>query len=231
MAYRSRYRKYKPKVYKTGRRARRMILNKAIRQYQNKRVHWFKRKIQMSVNQLVQGTSDALASMFFALDAVYTPGTAFSAASYTIPNYTEFTNLYDCYRILGVKVNFIPRHIDTNTPTFAAGNGSALLWYAVDTNDGAVPGTITSLAEYGTSKCRYMYKPFSIFLSPKSVNPVYETGVTNAYEARSKRWIDTNDPDVPHYGIKIGIPASTAATGFFKMDVTLTYYIQCKQTK
>lgn len=210
---------------------RKMILSKAVNQYYKKNVHWFKRKFQMSVNQLVQGTTDNFASMFFTLSNINTPGTLFSASSYALPNYTEFTNLYDCYRILGVKVNFIPRHIDTNTPSYASGNGSALLWYSIDTNDGAVPSSLQTLAEYNTSKCRYMYKPFSIFLTPKSVNQVYESAITNAYEAKGKRWIDTGDPDVPHYGIKLGVPASTASTGFFKMDVTVTYYIQCKQSK
>ena len=73
----------------------------------------------------------------------------------------------------------------------------------------------------------------SIFLKPKFLTPIYRgAAATFGYNTGSRGWLDTNSPDILHYGLEYGwtnfsqtLP-SDAET--LNVSIQLTYYVSLK---
>lgn len=131
-----------------------------------------------------------------------------------LPNYTEFTALYDMYKINCVKLSFIPQ-MDINNSLTSVNNpmASARFFSAIDYNDATAPTAIDDLRQYQTCKMtpilrthkRVIFKPKILDTSSYSISP----------------WISTASPSTNYYGLKIGVEpmSSTSST-------TMTYTIE-----
>ena len=87
-----------------------------------------------------------------------------------LPNYTDYTNLFDQYRIDRVSVMFFPRTgnvSDSNIQT-VSGQGIQLLTTAIDLSGSttATP-TIADLLEYGSVEQHLLTKPVTISFQPR----------------------------------------------------------------
>lgn len=153
------------------------------------------------------------------------------------PSSTEFTNLYDQYRIKGVKRTFIYSQTGADT-TGAIGPygpaGAPMLYMVRDYDDAATPSAVSEFLQRPYCTIRRLTGITKTFIRPKMAGSVYNGGTT-AYGPKSG-WIDVGYPDVPHYAIKwIVIPqgGSTTALGtiYGTLRVIDRYYLQFKNPR
>lgn len=139
-----------------------------------------------------------------------------------LPNSTEFTNLYDEYKIQKVVLTFIPGR---NINTFSTNQLFGQIAYVVDHDDAAVPTSSSTLFQYPSCKIKSVRSQFSVTINPKLASSVYN-GLTDAYSARSQ-YVDCAYADVPHYGFKYYMsPSGVSST--ISYDIYARYYVSFK---
>lgn len=209
---------------KTTRRFKRRF-NKSVKLYRpplSKKIHYFKRTYM--VDYSVNDTLTNYASMFRLND---------------LPSYTEFTNLFDQFRITGVKINFI---FDKNTslislsPTEVHNPNIPNLVWVYDFDDASALANMTDYEQYESFKCKQLIRPIRLFIRPKPSMAAYAGAAWNGYmQGSNKVWIDCSTPGVEYYGIKWatsgemggGVGANFNGT----LRVFYTVYIQCRDTR
>lgn len=217
MAY---YRKRRYVRRRRGRKRtwRRTFKSRKVRYGKSGTIHQYIRFVNRGTVNCVAGTSGTYGSLTFKLSDVPAP--------------TDFTNLYDAYRIKAVKVNFIP----VTNVTFRQNAGdlavsgtaySDRFFTVLDFNDTTTPSTINQLREY--KNCRYSSytRVHKRFLYPK---PLFEMS-GNIPSTAGNPWIPTASTNVDYYGIKYGFehPTSIATGTYFVIECK--YYLQLRQPK
>lgn len=176
-----------------------------------------------------------------------TTGSATRAEKFTfdsIKGYTEFTALYDRYKITCVQMELTlitnpnsanPLNINAagattyyNNPT----NWYPKLWYVRDYDDEST-ATIDALKERANVKCIILRpnKVYKIKIRPAVLLQTYRTVSTTGYAPKWKNWIDMVDVDVPHYGIKYDVDCQGLDPNDsypFKIRVEYKYFFTCK---
>lgn len=140
---------------------------------------------------------------------------------------SDFTNLFDRFKLTGVKATFLYQVSD------ATAGGSAVLptiMYATDYDDDLVP-LYSDMRQKQNVKQRILTanRPFSIFYRPKlngiiSVNDTFNFGLAGA-----KGWVDAQQTAADHFGLKFSINNmySTASTNT-QLEIKFTYYFSMK---
>lgn len=162
-------------------------------------------------------------------------GKAFSFALGNLPNYTDFTNLFDFYKILKIVVRFEPTFTDVNLSSEIAAPGllNNVKHYRVvhDFNDDTPPASETELFQYSNLKSHAANCPFEVVLYPKVAQPVY-SGVLAGYQAAPPSWCDSAYVNVVHYGLKMWVPGmGNIAQGALMCRVIPTFYVALKNPK
>lgn len=171
-----------------------------------------------------------------------TGGLAYGAASFllsNLPGYTEFTALFDQYRLNCVVANFVWRSSGLSTIETANNNlvGMPIMYSVIDLDDATAPASISEIQEYGKHKTTYFstsrrHKSFKIY--PRNLNTIYRSGVTSAYTlGRRKAWLDITTTDTPHYGFKwaIDVPQGGGTVVESSFDIVYTIYVQFRQSR
>lgn len=120
--------------------------------------------------------------------------------------YADYVQLFDKYKIKGVKVTIIPLgQPSTNATTVGLANTNyATIAIAVDNDDASLPTSWNQIAVKQDCKIKRLSKPVSVYIrNPKIAQQIYD-GATSAYSP-TVGWIDSNYPSVPHYGLKFFI--------------------------
>lgn len=148
-------------------------------------------------------------------------------------NPSDFTNLFDRYRIN--KVTLVLTRMRNST-----GDGSASPYnrkIAVVWDDDANPLTQEdNYLEYGNCK-RYSIVgngDIRLTLYPKISAPLLNAGGSNnAYQTipSSKQWLKIEDDDVPHFGLKIFVPAGIAPVDYGLFIVRAKFHMSFKNSK
>lgn len=141
-----------------------------------------------------------------------------------LPSASEFTVLFDQYRIDKIKVVFMPRGDSAEAGT---NNNNTKLFTVLDYDDDTAVASIDALCQYENVKCSSVLKDHTRVLVPKFANAVYQSAVATAY-GPSTGWLDCNNSTVPHYGIKYGV---SAVAGANIVDIKTTYYLSFKNTR
>lgn len=155
-----------------------------------------------------------------------------------VRNPTELTNLYDQYKITGVKIRFkLTTNPDaasqTNTVNTLTANIFPKLLIVRDYDDIATE-TPNEMRERNNTKM-YILRPNSfidIFVRPAVRNQLYLDGVTTASSPLWGQWLDCSSSQVPHYGIKYSLDYE----GFnisqrFDLSIEKCYYISFKNAR
>lgn len=152
---------------------------------------------------------------------VTTPATAnsfsFGAFSYYVrlqdlPNYTEFTSLYDQYKIAGVKFRIIPFAVSPATGAAAssvASQPSCMFHMVTDLDDASKPTAsevgISALRQYTNYKSvnpfLYQRKGITRYFKPRVATAAYN-GAFTGYKSESFGWVDCDNPGIQGYGLK-----------------------------
>lgn len=144
-----------------------------------------------------------------------------------VPNYTEFTGLYDQYCIKGVKVTLIPRFTELSLGAAQIGN----VWSVLDYDDNATPATVSQLLQYQNLKRTQMNKIHSRYLKPAISQATFAPAGVVAYTVAKNKWIDVTYDTTTHFGVKLwfdGIPAASSPVIF---DATVKYYLAFKNVR
>jgi len=172
-------------------------------------VHYFKRNC--IVGTITSSTTVAV-------------GSAYTFTLTNLPGYTEFTALFDQYRLLKVMMQFIPA---TNVLTASATPlAHPVAVTAIDYDDGNTPTTTDELREFETCKIVQPFKVHYVNVIPRIAAAVYSGAFTSF--SNTKMWIDSASPTVQHYGVKFIADASTAVQIW---HVECCYYVACRNSR
>lgn len=149
---------------------------------------------------------------------------AYSFKLSDLPNYTQYTALYDEYRMVAVRVDFIPTQ-STGVPGTAS---VPALYTWIDTDDATTPSSLTS------GQCFQTYKAHGLLntmrtrkLIPEVAAALYTTSFAG-YGQMKNQWIDCNSPGVTHYALKYAVINGTSNDEYF--DVHASYYLEFRKT-
>lgn len=186
----------------------------------------------------INGVSSGVFNMQFAfkLEGVNVFVNGVSSTTLALPNYTEFTALYDQYRLDWIECNFI----FTNNTSSVNSPGTVLpvMYLAKDYDDTNV-ANYTDLQQYSTQTTWQLGMQHgsdgkkTIRIKPNVDVALYQ-GVTTGYARGKPMMIDTSSPSVPHYGIKIAYdPVFTpaAATNVGYLTCNFIYHMTMAHTK
>lgn len=153
-----------------------------------------------------------------------------------LPNYQEFSALFDQFRIRRVMMKFrlVQPPEASNTP--ATSQFFPDIYTTVDHDDASVPGDIDTVLSYGKCK-RGILKPnywFRYACYPTCAMQLYRTGTTTAYAPmKNGAWIDLGYPNTPYYAVKgaISNEAAGVTSAPLNIEVHLVMTVQFKNTR
>lgn len=160
-----------------------------------------------------------------------------------IPNVSEFSSLFDQYKLNGVMLQLkllnVPENNSYPNTNYANyGNFYPTIWYAPDHDDN---GTITLAQIKEFERVRHkVAKPnreMSIMLKPTPLIQMYNTALTANYGVPMRsRYLDMAKTETPHYGIKIvfdfeGLNLGATVGQSFSYKLNAKYYFSCMGTR
>lgn len=191
----------------------------------NRQMHMFKRTTRLTDVTASISSSGVLNNV----------ATAYQFNMNQLPNVSEFTTLFDQYKITGAKISFVPGGSVSNiTPlsgqSLAHSFGRVLS--AIDYDDINAPADENTMLQYGSLKITNPNATHTRWIKPKVLAAIYQSLTATSYESRNAPWIDVGNPAAPHYGLKLWInaPVSPVAASI-TYNVYLTLYFACKNVR
>lgn len=192
----------KPKIYRRGR----LQLKQP--------VHYFTRYQNGGTITALATTTSTFGVMYWELASV--------------PGFSEFTAMYDFYKINAVQANFIPLSNNSNYQNLGANAGLADYYNRIitvlDYNDRSIPTSLDSLRQYSNCKVTSNNIVHRRFLHPKPTIAMDEDSqASNVYgiaQAINTPWVSTASNQCEWYGIKFGIehPAPGGDEDIYKVE-------------
>jgi hypothetical protein len=157
-----------------------------------------------------------------------------SGAAYTfrltdVPQYTNFTALFDMYRIDAVEVEFLISQMGANMlyPT---------LYWTPDYDDATAPANANTILEFQTAEVYQFTEAKTAFrrlVQPRVANTVYNGIVASGYSTLPvNTFINSDTPGVAYYGMKywlVGYNSTTANQS--NIQIVLRYHLSFKYIK
>lgn len=156
-----------------------------------------------------------------------------------LTNYTEFTNLFEFYKITSWVIELVPRYdgfmgndtVDTTLPGIT-NQGATRVHVNIDPLDQGVPSgvydstTLNSMLESGSTRTYNGNRTVRIYIKNPAASDTI--GGTTGGRARS-RWISTGVSNVSHWGAKVFMQ-DVNLTGTFGQayDIFYTVYLKFK---
>lgn len=129
------------------------------------------------------------------------------------------TELFDMYRILTVKVIFVPRN-----PSYVTTLGSDC-FTVIDKDSATTPGSLSDLYGYDTLLMNQTGMYFERVLVPTIAGAAWAGAALPAMQVKGG-WLDTSYPNVQHYGLKYWMSPASASAPLY--DVKLQVHVQVK---
>lgn len=153
-----------------------------------------------------------------------------------LPNYTEFSYLFDQYKIVGVRMTFIysnnVSNLSSNTAVGSAlaNSGLPVLYWVYDSDDATPLANLNAMREYESYTARRLDRPVKIFVRPKHLTNIYVSAGVDAQAPDKQKWLDINQTSIPHYGVKFCldplIANQTSEIGLLRCE--MKYYVLCR---
>ncbi len=161
-----------------------------------------------------------------------TNGETLTALSFTlndVPLPSDFTSLFDQYRIIQVILEFIPVTQPFGPSTTATDLPS--VHTVIDYDDDTTPTSINTLRQYSTHQIVSNQSYFKRVLTPRFTIAAYSGAFTSYSLGPVNTWQDANSPGIIYYGVKVGTsPVTTVSGSFILYNVEATYTIQCSSS-
>lgn len=144
------------------------------------------------------------------------------------PNSSEFTNLFDQYRIVKVEMTWTPS-VTTAVTGSTADMQLPNINTVADFDDGVVPTNNSNLLQYQSYKSQRLDRAVSRIVSPRAALAVYNNAAIQGYAyADGPLWCNTSNPSIQHYGIKWALvwPAAGTATQQGNLILSMRYFLE-----
>lgn len=141
----------------------------------------------------------------------------------SLPNYTEFTNLFDAYRIIQMTVCFFPAVTMSATVPFPP------LYTVIDYDDDTNLTAVTQAFEYPTLQQSVAGSVVERTFNPCAANAAYSGAFTSYARMPRSTWVDVASPGVRYYALKWALPQATTAQTLW--NVTIRVVFQCKNVR
>lgn len=191
----------------------------------SKAMQWDQKEYRFKRSFLITNSGD---------DFQYASATGYNPVDLTItlaqlPNYTDFTSLFDKYKITHAQFKFIPHHNVGQVPLGPQSTSLARLITVIDQDDDATPTGLQQLMQYSSLEESCLDKERMRNFKPRPVVQAYRTATSTGYMAPDDAvWIDAAQTDVPHYCGKALIADTTAGpTNPRKLTIMCTVWITC----
>jgi len=128
-----------------------------------------------------------------------------------VPNVSEFTSLFDQYRIKKVTLMLIPNQ----TESIPSAANFGLMFRVIDYDDANLLTANTDYMQYQNCQLHPVVFPgiMEIPVVPRIASAVYGGGAFTSY-GNTEMWLDVASPSVEHYGVKLGISQTTVSVAF-----------------
>lgn len=148
--------------------------------------------------------------------------------------HTDLVNLFDRYRLAGVKLDFLYQQ---NTSDTAGGSCLPVMWSAYDFDDNVPPASATAIQVKGFCRQRVLNanRNFSVYIKPRLLKAVQTAGSTTTLSSSDRAgWLNSGSDDIEHLGFKIWVDnwmGSVAEAPKHILTIQPTYYLQLKDTQ
>lgn len=137
-----------------------------------------------------------------------------------VPGYTEFTALFDQFKILAMKIRLSPR---ANSSEVGTNQGIVKLFSAIDYDGGTAPTVIADLLQYESLKTTKSTQDHVRYFKPRFNSPTITAGSNRP----GRGWLDCDTAAaVAHHGLKLVLQQLPAGAQSF--DIYVTYYLAFK---
>lgn len=217
---RKRYGTRRKRVYK-----RRFIKRRGFRRYRRTgrrsgRVLHIKRAANVTVVTTTAGSVEYNGAAQFALSDTF--------------NVSEFTSLFDQYRLNCVLLKFIPDYQLENTQTGGNIQNVPHLHWVIDSTDATVE-PVASLVQYQRYHVTRFNRIVTIKLYPRFSMEIYKSPTNTSYGMGSRKvWLDctSSGAGVPHYGIKFAVDnMQFGASQVVNFKIRPIYYFSLRTSK
>lgn len=175
------------------------------------------------------GQSTASFSMYFSLA--------------DIPNVSEFTTLFDYYKLnrVLVTIKMVSNPDASQQPTSQTlsnlMNYYPTIWYVRDNDDNNTV-TLPAIKEFEKVRHKVLMpnREIKIILRPTTLSQIYK-GVLPGYAIDTKKqYLDMAQADIPHYGLKTvfdleGLTSSGDDVRQWQFKINAKYFFTCKSTR
>lgn len=159
--------------------------------------------------------------------------TAVSFLMSQLPQWKTFEELYDQYKCLAVKIEFVPR-VSSGIVAVGGGIGGNPLsnfWSCLDYDDATPPATLAEVLQYQNVKRTRHNQVHSRYLKPRMVLNTSGLAATPGAVTRSP-WLDCADHGQTLYrGVKCWFEPIAAADTTIVYDVYVTAYVAFKNVR
>ncbi len=146
-----------------------------------------------------------------------------------VPNSASLTAQFDQYRIEEIQFRLRSRNPGVFVANQASPNYSTTSpLLIVDRDDATAPTTLLELQQYDNCQQFSAQDSIDVIFEPSITPSVFTGGVFSGYAVTPSRenWLDVANTSIPHYGIKVGMPALVATTTQrFDWDVEAVYKV------
>lgn len=166
-----------------------------------KPVHEFFRTVDERFDFSTDGINPLLASFIFTLDQ--------------LPDYTDFTRLFDLYKIKRIELEWQPEYTELTDAALVSNAVNVYFNSVIDLTDGSAPSSVDELLQSQQLKQSGITK-----VHKRSWEPVIQMSDI----VPCKCWLPTSQPSIRHYAIKVAIPPTGVAMTFRSRA---RFYVSC----
>lgn len=189
------------------------------------RLKKWKRKISPNLYRFTRWTE----SSNIVVDSTGDLSVAYTFKLSDLPNYSEFTGLYDQYRIKAVRYQILWQQQELLPSTTASYIGTVL--HAIDLDDATSPASANEMYQYKYLKIGKSIGMTKRYLKPRTLTTMYNNGVTSAYSLQNRKaWLDAAYPDIQHFGLKLYIQRPSGTTEIAGV-VKMKYYLEFRNPR
>ncbi len=159
-----------------------------------------------------------------------------------IYNSTAYQKLFEYYKLskvirtLRYKADLNPElalhNVSGSSSTMTVNESNPVVWFKIDHNDIAADTLDVMKASSRTKEIQFTNdKPhIDIVIKPAVLEEAYKSSIASTYVPKWNQYLTTQDPSVPHYGIKMYCTGQAAQT-YGGIVVSRKYYFTCKNNE
>lgn len=141
---------------------------------------------------------------------------------------SEFTTLFDQYRMNKIVVKFIPNFTGSDLNPGTTALSLPNVHSVIDYDSAADPATLADLLQYNTYRLHKRASCFTRKWTPGMLLDGDSAGTATASVLKFKQWVDMAYTSVRFYGLRTWIEAAGATVTSAKYQIYVTYYFSCK---